>query len=366
MVVTRKKKNVLYRVAPIWKRLLSFIIDMLILEFFVFSKFEGLMNSMVPKIPFTTVTESTLIQISVIASIIAFFVILYFTVLEYAFGQTLGDMIIGLHLKTLIGEESGFWRVFASNLSFLPFFPLFLAFFSYTIASVLSFIFGEEAILSGNVALIPVSGTIMVGNGDGLFEDSIANSKDLIDNIKKASANPEIKAILLDINSPGGSAVASQEVAREVKRVNKTVYAFIREQGTSGAYWIASSANKIVSEELALTGSIGVISSYLDFSGLLADYNVSYQRLIAGKYKDIGTPFRKLSKEEEVMLQKRLDIIHDYFINAVADNRKLPKEKVRDLATGMFYLGIEAKEMGLVDELGDMDYVRDDKERFKS
>src|SRR3989338_4617975 len=237
------------------------------------------------------------------------------------------------------------------------FFLLFLAFFSYTIASVLSFIFGEEAILSGNVALIPVSGTIMVGNGDGLFEDSIANSKDLIDNIKKASANPEIKAILLDINSPGGSAVASQEVAREVKRVNKTVYAFIREQGTSGAYWIASSANKVVSEELALTGSIGVISSYLDFSGLLADYNVSYQRLIAGKYKDIGTPFRKLSKEEEVMLQKRLDIIHDYFINAVADNRKLPKEKVRDLATGMFYLGIEAKEMGLVDELGDMDYV---------
>lgn len=123
MVVTRRKKRVLYRLAPIWKRFLSFIIDMLILEFFVFSKFEGLMNSMIPKIPFTTVTESAVIQISVIAGIIAFFVILYFTVLEYAFGQTLGDMAIGLHLKTLIGEEPGFWRLFVSNLSFLPFFP---------------------------------------------------------------------------------------------------------------------------------------------------------------------------------------------------------------------------------------------------
>lgn len=237
------------------------------------------------------------------------------------------------------------------------FFLLFLAFSSYLIASVFSFIFGEESILSGNVALIPVSGTIMMGDGNSLLDESIVNSRDLVENIKKASANPEIKAILLDINSPGGSAVASQEVAREVKRANKTVYAFIREQGTSGAYWIASSANKVVSEELALTGSIGVISSYLDFSGLLADYNVSYQRLIAGKYKDIGTPFRKLTSEEEAMLQKRLNVIHDYFINAVAENRKLPKEKVRDLATGMFYLGTEAKEMGLVDEVGDMDYV---------
>lgn len=242
---------------------------------------------------------------------------------------------------------------------FIALFLLFLTFSSFVVASVLSLFFGEFDIgaKTGNVARIPISGVILSGESQSYLGEPVAPAKELIDFIKKADARPELKAIVLDISSPGGSAVASQMVANAVANANKTVYAFIREQGTSGAYWVASASDKIIAHELSVTGSIGVISSYLEFSGLLQDYNVTYQRLVAGKYKDIGTPFRKLTSEEEQMLQRKLDVIHDAFITAVADNRHLPKEKVTALATGMFYLGKEAKEMGLVDELGDEEYV---------
>ncbi len=241
---------------------------------------------------------------------------------------------------------------------FIALFLLFMTFASFVVASVLSFFFGEGVgAASGNVARIPITGIILSGESQSYLGEQVAHAQELVDFIKKADARPELKAIVLDISSPGGSAVASEMVAHAVATANKTVYAFIREQGTSGAYWVASAADKISAHELSVTGSIGVISSYLEFSGLLQDYNVTYQRLIAGKYKDIGTPFRKLTPEEELMLQKQLDVIHDAFITAVAENRHLPKEKVTALATGMFYLGKEAKEMGLVDELGNEDDV---------
>ncbi len=233
---------------------------------------------------------------------------------------------------------------------------LLLSFISYAVAGLFSLV-SESTYESGNIAVIPVNGIILFNDDASYFTESVANAKDIVNAIKQADGNEEIKAILLDINSPGGSAVASMEATNAVKHANKTVYAFIHEQGTSGAYWLASAAHTIIANELALTGSIGVISSYLDFSGLLQDYNVTYQRLVAGKYKDIGTPYRKLSPEEEAMLQKRLDVIHDRFISAVAENRHLPKEKVKELATGMFYLGSEAKDMGLVDIVGDIDTV---------
>lgn len=235
-------------------------------------------------------------------------------------------------------------------------FLLMLTFFSYAAASFFSLVFGEET-AKGNVALIPINGAIMSSEDRSYLAEPVATAKDIVDAIEKADANQEILALVLDISSPGGSAVASQEVATAVQRANKTVYAFIHEQGTSGAYWVASAADKIIVNELAITGSIGVISSYLDFSGLLRDYNVTYQRLVAGRYKDIGTPFRKLTQEEEQLLQRRLDAIHERFILSVAENRHLPKEQVTALATGMFYLGSEAKDIGLADAVGDMSLV---------
>ncbi len=203
----------------------------------------------------------------------------------------------------------------------------------------------------GNVAHIKISGAIMSESG-GFLNSGVVSSSDIVDSIKKANADSSIKAILLEIDSPGGTPVASAEIADAVKNSNKTVVAWIRESGTSGAYWVASSAYKIVAHPLSITGSIGVYGSYLDFSGLLGRFNITYERMIAGDYKDIGSPYKPLTDSERKSLQNTLDLMHEYFIQSVAENRNMSVDSVRKLANGKFYLGMEAKNLGLVDFLG--------------
>lgn len=212
-------------------------------------------------------------------------------------------------------------------------------------------IFREVEFKEGNVALIPIKGVILSEKGSSFSQD-IAASPSIVRFIEEADKNPQIKGIILEINSPGGSPVATEEIANAIKKTNKTTVAWIREIGTSGAYWIASSCDKIVANRMSFTGSIGVIASYLQFSGLLRDYNVTYERLVAGQYKDIGSPFKDLNAQERQLFQKQLDKLHEYFISIVAENRNLSEDKVKELSTGMFYLGQEAKDLGLVDVLG--------------
>ena len=194
----------------------------------------------------------------------------------------------------------------------------------------------------------------MGSDSSGLFEETVT-SKDTIKLIEKAEKNPSIKAVLFEINSPGGSAVASEEIANAIRKINKTKAALIREVGASGGYWIASSTDYVVANRVSITGSIGVIASYLEFPGLLGEYNVTYRRLVAGKYKDIGSPFKEMTDEEQKLFQEDLDIIRDYFVSEVAKNRKMSKKDVDKIANGLFYLGVQAKELGLVDELGGRD-----------
>lgn len=208
----------------------------------------------------------------------------------------------------------------------------------------------------GNVGIITIQGPITTDGSGALGEQSVS-SKSIIKLIQEAEENPHIKVMVLEINSPGGSAVASDEIASTVKMAEKPVIAQIREVGASGGYWIASATDHIIAHKMSITGSIGVISSYLEFSGLLEKYNVTYQRLTAGKYKDIGTPYKLLEREERSILQEKLNTIHRYFIQEVAENRGLPEKTVEKLATGEFFLGVEALDYGLVDELGDFSTV---------
>ena len=149
--------------------------------------------------------------------------------------------------------------------------------------------------LSGNVALIPIDGIIVGAKDSEYIFETITSSPETVEFIEKANKNPNIKAIILEINSPGGSAVASEEIANAVKKTNKTTVAWVREIGTSGAYWVASSSDYIVANRVSITGSIGVIASYLEFAGLIERYNITYQRLVSGKYKDIGSPFKEMT-----------------------------------------------------------------------
>lgn len=227
-----------------------------------------------------------------------------------------------------------------------------LGLFSVMIAGFIGIFFiGDQPILSGNVAVIDVQGVITTAQ-DSVFSTSIASSTEIVKLMEKAARDSSIKAIVFMVNSPGGSAVASDEIATAVKAVNKTTVAVIREFGTSGAYWIASATDHIIANKASFTGSIGVRASYLEFPGLLQEYNVTYRRLVAGKYKDMGSPFRALTSEEQRIFQETLDQLHDVFIQEVAQNRNMSYDDIKTLATGAFYTGLQAKELGLIDELG--------------
>ena len=210
----------------------------------------------------------------------------------------------------------------------------------------------------GNVALIPINGVI-TGNGGSILGQGTISSSEIVEYIEKANSDIQIQAIVIEINSPGGSAVASDEIAAAILKVEKPVVAMIREVGASGGYWIASATDHIIANRMSITGSIGVISSYLEFSGLMEEYGVGYERLVAGKYKDMGAPFKKLNSEEKKIMQSKLDKIHDYFVREIANNRELSESEVKKLATGEFFLGVEALDNGLIDQLGNKDTTKE-------
>jgi protease IV len=204
-------------------------------------------------------------------------------------------------------------------------------------------------IASNGIALVKIEGPIVLSSSSSFLGTSTSSSEEILQNLNRAEKNKGVKAIILEINSPGGTVVASKEIADKVKSINKPTIALIREVGASGAYWIASASDLIIADELSVTGSIGVISSYLQFSGLLKDHNVTYERLVTGEFKDTGTPYKPLTTKERKLLQNKLNIIETKFIEDVAKNRNLPLTEVKKLADGSFYLGIEALDNGLVD-----------------
>src|SRR3989344_3626661 len=226
---------------------------------------------------------------------------------------------------------------------------LFFAFFGF----ILSLLFQSDTVGIGNIAVIPVSGIIVTEAEESVFTSSgYAVSSRITEKIEKANKDRSIRAIIVEINSPGGSPVGSDEIAVAIEKSEKPVVALIREIGASGGYWVAAPADVIVAHRNSLVGSIGVIASYVEFPDLLTRFNATYNRLVAGKYKDAGTPYKEMTKEEEMLFQKLLDELYEDFINHVATYRKLDHDYVKELATGWVYTGREAKELRLIDELG--------------
>ncbi|CAE6704032.1 Signal peptide peptidase SppA [Nitrospira defluvii] len=196
------------------------------------------------------------------------------------------------------------------------------------------------------VALIRVEGVIL-------------DAQATISELKHYSENPLVKAIVLRIDSPGGGVVPSQEIHDAVKRVkNKSNKAVIASMGTvaaSGGYYIAAATDRIIANPGTLTGSIGVIMEMANFEGLMKKVGVEGVVIKSGRFKDVGSPLRKMSDEERKLLQSVMDDVHHQFIQAVADGRSLEVSEVEPLADGRIYTGRQAKEARLVDELGDLD-----------
>jgi protease-4 len=207
-----------------------------------------------------------------------------------------------------------------------------------------------------HVALIRVSGTITAGkSGGSLFGDSFTGSEDVVAQLEKARKDDNAKAIIIRINSPGGSAAGSQEVYSEINRVRKDgkpVYASMGSVAASGGYYIASACDKIYADGGTVTGSIGVIFETADMSALFKKIGFSPQVLKSGKFKDIGSPNRALTPEERKLLMSMLMGIYEQFVKAVSDGRHLPIAEVRKIADGRVVTGEQAVKAKLVDEIG--------------
>lgn len=187
---------------------------------------------------------------------------------------------------------------------------------------------------------------------DSLTNTDVVASEDVDYSIKQANDDPNIKAILIEVDSSGGLPVAGSEIASTIKDSAKPVIAVIRQSGLSAAYWAISSAEHIFASKNSDVGSIGVTSSYLDNVGKNKKDGIDYVQLIAGKYKDAGNPDKPLTDEEKQLFLRDLNIIHNNFIRDVADYRGISVADVQKIADGSSVLGEQAKKLHLIDEIG--------------
>ncbi len=182
----------------------------------------------------------------------------------------------------------------------------------------------------------------------------IESSEEVLKELKAFEEDYAIKAVLLRIDSPGGSVGASQEIWKEVLRIRekKPVVASLGNVAASGAYYVACAANKILANPGTLTGSIGVVMYFTDLEELMRKIGIKTHVIKSGSYKDTGSPFRGLTPQEKELLQGLLNEVHEQFVKAVSQSRNLPIEKVKEIADGRLLSGEEAFRLKLVDELG--------------
>jgi len=201
--------------------------------------------------------------------------------------------------------------------------------------------------------------SIPLGNKVALvsIEGPIIDSLDIVDEIKEHAKDHSIKAIILRIDSPGGAVGPSQEIYDEVKKASaeKHIVVSMGSIAASGGYYIASPADMIFANPGTLTGSIGVIMEIPNLEGLMTKIGVRTEVIKSGRHKDMASAFRKMEKEDRELLQGVLDNVHEQFIRAVAEGRKLSVDGIRPIADGRIFTGEQAKGLRLVDELGTLE-----------
>ncbi len=209
-----------------------------------------------------------------------------------------------------------------------------------------------------NVAGIELHGNVVTyispedtdKDGNQAYDETA--SENVVVAIEAADNDETVKAIILEVDSYGGSAVAAEEISQALKKVNKPTVAFVRSAAVSAAYWAASGADTIFASDLSDIGSIGVTMSYLDNTKKNLKDGLTYNSLGTGKFKDYGNPDKPLTEDEKRLIMRDLEIIHNIFIKAVSENRDLPVDKVKLLADGSSMPGQMALENKLIDRIG--------------
>jgi len=228
---------------------------------------------------------------------------------------------------------------------------------------IVAILVGVVVIFGAMYSLFESTSSITSGEKVGLvrIEGPIVDSKEAVEEIKAYADDSSIKAILLRVDSPGGAVAPSQEIYDEVKRAAsiKSVVTSMGSVAASGGYYIAAPSTKIVANPGTITGSIGVIMEIPNFQGLMDKVGVHSTTIKSGKFKDIASSTRELTPEEKRLLQDVMDNVHQQFIQAVADGRGMTFEEVAAIADGRIYSGEQAVKVGLVDELGGLEYAKE-------
>ncbi|KKS49246.1 MAG: Signal peptide peptidase SppA [Parcubacteria group bacterium GW2011_GWA2_45_15] len=209
---------------------------------------------------------------------------------------------------------------------------------------------------SCNVLALSANGILSTYIPEQTTDDwsDVSSSEYITDGILSAQDDPDIKAVLLSIDSSGGYGVAGEEIANALKRLDKPSVAVIRTVGASAAYWAATGADKIYASKMSDVGSIAITASYLDETNKIAKEGYQYTELSSGKYKDLGDTGRPLTVEERAIVLSDLRKAHEVFVQDVATNRNLELGEVEKLANGLTYVGTDALSYGLIDEIGDI------------
>ncbi len=217
------------------------------------------------------------------------------------------------------------------------------------LAFVASFSDGPAWPTGDAVALIHLDGVIA---GTGSIYSGIVTPEYFVDQLLTAEADPAIRAILIRVDSPGGTVAASQEIAMEMARISKPVVVSVGDVCASGAYMVASQCDEIIASPTSSIGSIGVIAQIPNVEGLLDMLGIEFTVLTAGEFKDAGSSYRSMTPTETALFEEWLDIAYDEFVRTVAEGRGLPVEDVEEMANGWIWPGMVAEEMGLIDSVG--------------
>lgn len=206
------------------------------------------------------------------------------------------------------------------------------------------------------IVKLVVEGTIVNDGTSGLFSSGGYNHEAFMKQLAKIKKDDAVKGVLLEINSPGGAVYETAEITRALKQLQTEkkipIYASMKSQAASGGYYIAANADKIFAGEDTMTGSIGVIMSSMNYSGLMEKLGITDATIKSGTLKDIGSTSRPQTKEDKEVLQAFVDSMYGRFVKTVAEGRKMNEAEVRKLADGRIYDGAQAVENGLVDAIG--------------
>jgi protease-4 len=232
-----------------------------------------------------------------------------------------------------------------------------------TAAALLLLLFGggggrvlPQAPFAGErVAVVELTG-IMTGSQDA--GSRAVSARRIVEQLEKHRGDETVKAIVLRVDTPGGTVVAAQEISAALGRVRasgRKVVVSMGDIAASGGYYVSCAADRIFAGAGTLTGSIGVIMQFPNYQGLFGKIGLSTNTIKSGEFKDVGNGAREMTERDRRLLQSLVDDVQAQFVEAVAAGRGMAPERVRPLADGRVYSGRQAKELGLVDELGDLD-----------